>query len=163
MDHQVEHDVDVGAARLERREAMRLDETRRAELALERDDGRIEAFEVTDLQHATHARGRRHELARLVERLGDRLFDEHVDAVLETAHGDRVVQRRGRRDADRIDVAEQLAEIRDGPAAGFAGHALARRRVGIDHGDQLRSVGTGIFLGMETPQIPHSDDRSSHF
>ena len=43
------------------------------------------------------------------------------------------------------------------------GDAFAGRRIRIDDRDQLRGLGTGIFLGMETSQIPHTNDRSSHF
>ena len=56
VDHQVEHDVDVGAALAERREPMGLDEARRAQRAGERQDRRIESLEVADLQDAADLR-----------------------------------------------------------------------------------------------------------
>ena len=142
-------------ARLERREAVRLDETRRAELTLERDDGRIEAFEVTHLQDATTRAAVATSSRASSSVSGDRLFDEHVDAVLEAAHGDRVVQRRGRRDADRIDLAEQLAKSATGrqPASPATRSRVAA--VGIDHGDQLRRRRHwAYFWAWKRPRYP---------
>src|SRR5262249_58664891 len=68
VDHEVEDDVDLGAAFGERRQAMALDETRLGENAGQRTDGRIEALEVADLQYAAVRRGQRHQSTALVER-----------------------------------------------------------------------------------------------
>ncbi len=114
MDHQVEHDADVGAARLERREPVRLDEARGRQLAGHGQDHGIEPLQVAHLQHQPVAGGKRDELACLVRRGGDRLLDQHVSAGCEEVAGDRVVQRSRRRDADGVDAADELAVIRKG-------------------------------------------------
>ena len=57
------------------------------------------------------ARGERDQLARLGGRLGDRLLDQHVRPGLEEIARDGEVRRRRRRDADRIDGAQQRAVI----------------------------------------------------
>ena len=51
MNHQVEHDVDVGAARLERREPVAFHEPGRRDAAAHCDEGGVEALEVPDPQH----------------------------------------------------------------------------------------------------------------
>jgi hypothetical protein len=133
------------------------------QLAPKCDDRGVEALEVTDLQHSIVPGRGRDELASLSERLGDRLLDEHVQAVLEARHRDRVMKRRRRRDADRVHVPEQLAEIGDGPTVRFLRDTLPRRGVGVDHGNELRRLERDIFLGVKASQIAHADDRSSHF
>ena len=50
VDHEIEHDADVGAAIWIRRKAMRFDEARMGQPRLERAQHRIEALDMTDLQ-----------------------------------------------------------------------------------------------------------------
>ena len=51
VDHEIEHDADVGAAIRERRKPMRFDETRMGQPCFERAQDRIETLDVTDLQN----------------------------------------------------------------------------------------------------------------
>ena len=50
VDHQIEHDADVGAAIRVRRKPMRLDETRMSQTLFECAEHRIETLHVTNLQ-----------------------------------------------------------------------------------------------------------------
>ena len=68
MDHQVEHDVDVGAAFTERRQALALDEARPDHAPTQRADGGIEALEMADLQDAAPANRELEQLLPLVDR-----------------------------------------------------------------------------------------------
>ena len=68
MDHDVEDDVDVGAALRERCEALALDEARLRDEPLDSADRRVEALEMADLEHALAADG---ELEQLLA-VGDR-------------------------------------------------------------------------------------------
>ena len=124
----------------------------------EREDRGIEALEVADLQDAAAARGDCDQRARLPGRLGDRLLDQHVHAALEAILRDREVQRRRRGDADRIDLAEQLAVIGDRPAAGFGGHlrrAPPRRR--STTATSCDSGSDGVLLRVEPAEVPDAD------
>ncbi len=49
MNHQVEHDIDIGGARVEWRQPVRLDEGRGLQGIAQVDQRGIETFEVTDL------------------------------------------------------------------------------------------------------------------
>jgi hypothetical protein len=124
VDHQVEHDVDVGAAFLERRQAMRLDELRRAQRARQREDRRVEALEVAHLQHAPGPGGKRDQLRASSSVVVIGFSTSTWMPCSRHSLGDRVMQRRGRGDADGIDLAEQFAIVRDCPATRLAGNFL---------------------------------------
>jgi hypothetical protein len=70
VDHQIQDHVDVGAARRERREPVRLDEQRLLQDVLERDQRGIEALEVADLEDPLLPLGERDQPRRLVQRRG---------------------------------------------------------------------------------------------
>jgi trans-2-enoyl-CoA reductase len=53
MDHQVEYDADVNAARIEHRQAVRLDEVGLHLQVAKCQQGRVEAFDVTHLNDFT--------------------------------------------------------------------------------------------------------------
>ncbi|MNC85921.1 hypothetical protein D3C83_15410 [compost metagenome] len=50
MDHEIQHHIDVGAARFEGGEPVRLDEQRFVQHFLERKHGRVEALDVPHLE-----------------------------------------------------------------------------------------------------------------
>jgi hypothetical protein len=78
VNHEIEHDVHVGAPFFEGCESLTLDEARAGEFALRGDDHRIEAFEMTDLQDTFRTIGERDQFAGLLDGLGDRLLDKHA-------------------------------------------------------------------------------------
>ncbi len=51
VDHQIQHDVHIGAALLVRRESMTLDEAWRFQMRLGGEDRRVETLEMPDLEH----------------------------------------------------------------------------------------------------------------
>ena len=55
VDHQVEDDVDIGGAARPRRPAHAFDQARRADPLAERAEGRREALDMADLEHASRA------------------------------------------------------------------------------------------------------------
>ena len=83
MNHQVEDDVDIGAASFERREPVALDETYAAKLVARRKQRWIESLDVADLQLDVLRVGKLGELAGLAARRCQRLLDEHVDSAFD--------------------------------------------------------------------------------
>jgi hypothetical protein len=80
VDHEVEHHVDVERAGGELPDAVNLEVGGLADVRAERDERRVEAFEVADHQRRAAAlRGLDHPVG-LFERARDRLLDEDVDA-----------------------------------------------------------------------------------
>ena len=95
VDHQIEHNPDVHAPCREGREPMRLDETRRLRGLLQIVVHWVKAFDMTNLQHTVVPLGQAHQLGRLVEVVGHRLFDQQVFALLQQRLGQAMM--RGRR------------------------------------------------------------------
>ena len=73
----------------------------------------------------------RQQAVRLLERRGDRLFDQHVQSALERRRRDGVVRRRRNDDAHRVDDVEQRIERRERFDAELRRHLLGARRIGL--------------------------------
>src|SRR5262249_38337615 len=127
VNHQIEDDIDVGAALAEGRQAVTLDETRLRENAGKRADGRIEAFEVPDLQNALVPFGHLDQALPVGNRLGHWLFDQDIDSL-----GEKIVRQRGMHgcrngEADTVDTTEQgtmVAECGRPATVGYRSGAL---------------------------------------
>ncbi len=93
VDHEVEDDVYVERARGEDAEPVAFKKHGAGEEGKHGGDGRIEALEVTDLKDAMVLLRRERAGRRLVERGGEGLFDEDVEAGLKQFGDDRGVLR----------------------------------------------------------------------
>ncbi|HXI42556.1 MAG TPA: hypothetical protein VNH83_21415, partial [Bryobacteraceae bacterium] len=83
MNHQVEDDVDIEAARAEDAEAVDFEKQGLAGDFFERDDGGVETLEVADLEDAGVRIGGVDEAVGGGEFGGDGFFDQDVDAGFE--------------------------------------------------------------------------------
>ena len=83
MNHDVENDVDVGAAALEGRQAMTLDEAHRRQRFARGNERRVEPLDMADLELELALGGELREDGGLRARARHRFLDEHVHAVLE--------------------------------------------------------------------------------
>ena len=128
VDHQVEHDRDVGAARIERRQPVALDEPRVVDVRQRGAHGAIEPLDVAGLQHRARAPRDREQRVGFLDRRRDRLFDQHVQPALERRRGDGVVRRRRHDDAHRVDGVEQRVERRERLDAELRAHRARRAR-----------------------------------
>ena len=97
MDHEIEHDVDVGPAAFESAEPLGFDEERPVEHGGELDERGIEALEVTDGKREPAAFRGRDQRIGFFQRSRDRFLDERMHARLEARSGD-VEVRFGRHD-----------------------------------------------------------------
>src|ERR1700730_19383438 len=106
MNHQIEHDVDIGPAMLDRSEPGRLDEAGCREYGLHRPDGCVEPLQMSHLQYSIGAPCGFDETLALLHGRGHGLFDQHMCPRLEKLPGDGEVVRRRSDDADRVDATQ---------------------------------------------------------
>ena len=103
MDHEVENDINVGAARRERPQAVRLDEARVVDAPARRPHDRVEALRVADAEEAPRARRRAGHGGCLRQRGGHRLLQ--IDMLFRPQCDDRRwrVHVVGRADCDSVE------------------------------------------------------------
>ena len=76
----------------------------------------------------------------------------------------REMQWRRRGDADRVDLAEQLAKIGEPADNRFRPRLSAALLVaGVDHGDEFGAGQRGILLGVESAEVTDADDGCPYF
>jgi hypothetical protein len=127
----------------------------------EGDERGVEALEVADLQHPPAAHRQLDELLRLLERRGERLLDQHVDAALQEVARHRVVVLRRDGDARAVDAAEQLAVVGERLHAEGRRDLAGARLVDVGDPDQLGAALRAVLLGVEAPEVSHADDGGS--
>ena len=88
---------------------------------------RIELFDVADLQHRAVPVGGPDQFLGFGGGHGERLFHQHVNAVPQQLHADRMVQCRRGRDDRRIDLADQFAIVGQFGRAGLRRPPCRRR------------------------------------
>lgn len=118
---------------------MRFKEHGAAQLGLDREDCRIEAFKMAGLQNAAVFFSEGEKVVGLGERSCDGLFDEDVEAGFEQCSGDAVMVGRGNGDAGGVEAqigGEQLVNGGEDRDAVFAGGFGGAGRVRLDSGDQ---------------------------
>ncbi len=93
VDHQVEHHVDIQAARAEEVHAVDFEEEGQGGALFERHDGGVEALQVAHLQDAAAAGGGIDQAVGGGQVAGDGLLHQHVDAGIEQEAADLGVER----------------------------------------------------------------------
>ena len=97
VDHEIEHDSDIGPAWIERRQPITVDESRRLD---ERQGGThrpIEPLDMPGLDQCPALRGDGQQFIRFGERRGQRLLDQQMTPALERRPGHREVRWRRHR------------------------------------------------------------------
>ena len=137
VDHEVENDGDVRAARLERGEAVDLEEARLVQVRRRRPHGAVEPLHVPDLQHHPALRRAAHELLRGGHGIRERLFHQQRDPALEHREPHGRVGGGRHRDRHRVHPLEQRAERRQGRRVELLRHlGRARRILVVDAGER---------------------------
>ena len=162
MDHQVEDDVDVGAARLERGEPVRLDEQGLAQHVGQRQDRGVEALEMADLKHDAARVRERDQRVRLLERRRDRFFEQDMQAGIEKLARDREMRPRRHHDARGLDPARELADVAQREGTKPCPERPRPLELAVDHRDQLGARQRRIFLGVMPAEMAATDDRGAH-
>ena len=136
VDHEIEHDGDVGAARLEGGEALALEVERMVQQRLRGPQRLVEALDVPDLQLDALPRRLGDQLVGLAHGGGERLFHEHGHAAPQHLQTDLGVVRRGDGDGDGAHRPEQLVQVVEGPAAAGRRDLAGAGPVGVVHADE---------------------------
>ncbi len=110
VNHEVEDDRDVGAARLERCQALGLEEARLLEIGRRGAHRPIESLDVTYLEAQPALTRRVYELLGTGERIRERLFHERMQASLENRQPDLYVCGSRDHDGGRFDFIQQRVE-----------------------------------------------------
>ena len=140
MHAEIDDDADIRHARRKRPDPRNGDRQNVLVLdrPLDRLDRRIEALDVPDHERNAGAAGRRDDGAALLNRGGNRLLDQKIDAVGDAFERDIVVHMGRRRDGHRIEpAAEQRVDVIDRGAAERAGNKIPLLAVRVGNSDQF--------------------------
>ncbi len=110
VNHEIEHDADIGAAIRIRGEAMRLDETRMREPFFERAQDGIEALDVADLEDEVTLGGQTRQRGGVVGVFRDRFLDQEMLPGFEQRAGHFEMAARGRGDRGRVHVLGEILQ-----------------------------------------------------
>jgi hypothetical protein len=160
VNHEIEHDGDVRAARIERREPVALDEARLLDVRQRRANRAIESLDVPGLHERTRAAARWRELIGLVQGRGDRLLDQHVNAALQRRGRGGEVRRRRHDDAQRVDRIEERVERRKSRDAKLTTHSRGALGAAVMKTDERRAgdvAENSRVVEAECPRPDHTD------
>ena len=165
VDHQVEHDADLGAAWVQAfalrrigREPVRLDEARRLLEAIKKAKHWIEAFDVADLQNQFFLVRQLDELLGLGGGRGDGFLHQQMQAVLEQQAGDLAVTVGGHDDARGLALADETFQGWENGDAVFLGDARGAGGVHVIDAHQLRLGQFGIDPRVMLAERADADD-----
>jgi hypothetical protein len=157
VDHEVQDDVDIERTRREDAEPMGLEEHGSVEIGNERADSRVEALQVADLQNEVPGMSAVDEVVRFLERAGNGLLDEDMDAGVQQGGSHRCVGARGRADGGRVEMkktrpagcqafldAEEMAGILE---------KIRLRDDRIDDGSKVDGIGLLLKLPVDADMI----------
>jgi hypothetical protein len=131
VNHEIEHDGDIGAARLERSQPKTLDVARTVQERLRRPECAVVPLDVTHLQLHPPSLGAGDEVVRLSQRYRERLLHEHGDAHIERACANLSVGRGGHRDRNRLHLAQQIVHVAERGGAQPIGNLAGSNLVGV--------------------------------
>ncbi len=163
MDHQVQHDADVGAATGVGGEAVGFDELGAGELGFEGAQGGVEAFDVADLEDEFLFLGDANQFAGLGGVVGNRFFDEEMAAFIKKQGADLVVGAGRGGDGDGFALFSGLfdgGELFDVVLGGDAGPDVG---ILVVDADEFGIGDLGIDAGVLAADMAHADDSDFQF
>ena len=161
VDHQIHHHAVLLHPRGERSQTPRFDEDRALHDLLQLLHRAVEPLDVPDVQHGAAPAGDREELARLLERRGDRLLDENADAGLEQVGGDLEVLLGRHGDAREIDLADQLVVVGQRLRVVVGRDLLGAIAIDIDDPDQVDVPQLRVGEHVVLPHVAGAHDTSA--
>ena len=126
---------------------------------MQRHPARIEAIRVADHQPPRMRRLQRDHRIRALQRVGDRLLAEHVEATLQRGADGRLVERLRRRDEQRLEAWRVERLVERGGEGDTRRRSGSRRRVDVAADREVRQHGRREDLGVLAAHHPHADER----
>ena len=162
VDHQVQHHVHVQSPLPAGAMAHRLDMPDLPTPGGQQAQHRIEALQMSHLQHHPVAPGQPHQFPGLRHGLGDGLLQQAMPAPGQTVMGDGVVMHRGHRDAQRLHGVHQSLQppVERHPEA--LRQPLAAFHVDIVDAHQPGARQYPVFLGVEGAEVAHAHHPHPH-
>ena len=158
VDHQVAHDVDVRAPRGELGQPVDLEKTRGGHGGGQGLDRRVETLGVTDHDQTARPLGSIEDHIGLVECPRQRLFDQHVDAVLEQRRGHDMVLIGWNGHAGCLYVACQPGDVVVDGASELFRDRPCPLGIAVHDPDQLDAVELAIEPRVVPAQMSDADD-----
>jgi hypothetical protein len=162
VNHEIQHDGHISAARVERGKPVALDEARCINERKRAANGAIEPLDVPRLNQCAGAFGDSEQIVGLVQCRGDRLLNHHVDAALERRLRDRVMADRGDDNRDGLDLIEQSPQRGDCRNAQLRAHLPRAIRTDLMEADQPRAIHITQQPNVMLAETPRADDPDVH-
>src|SRR5262249_47480996 len=140
--------------------SMRFKEARTVDPATERDEGRIETFNMSDLQRQAVLGCEPDQLICFGEALRNRLLDKNVNPCFEKFLRYLMMADCRSGYADCLDLTDEILEILDVADARPLGDRATSRFVDVADRNQLYVFETGVNPGVLLPEMAGADDRS---
>ena len=150
MDHQVEHHSHVGRAESVPAGANRLDIFWIAKVWNGSGKSRIEALDVSDLQHQVALLRQGDQFIGLAGIQAEGFFHQEMRIRFKEIFCQLIMASRGCGDHRGVDFSEKVAIIGQSRATAFGGYALTIGRQGIDYGGQILLRHFCQFLGVKS-------------
>ena len=163
VNHQIEHDADVGAAIWIRRESMRFDETRMHQSRLERAQDRIESLDVANLKDQLIPRGQFRQLGRVRGIFRDRFLDQQMSATLQKRKRNCMVEVRWRRNRSGVHQLGKFIERFRGSRAVFFANRIPPRKIDIVDRGEIRRRNFAIEPRVIASDMADAHDANANF
>ena len=162
MDHQVAHDVDVGAALRKGAQAVDLGEAGRGDALAHHPHRRVEPLLMSDLEHPALAPRKLHESVGLLESRRNRLLYEHVDGAPEDLRAEVEVGHGRHSDDGGIGFGEQSVEVDLSANPELGSNAARPLRIGIgnacEHDVAFGPRALRHLRGVKATHVSYADD-----
>jgi hypothetical protein len=162
VDHQIEDDGHIGAARFERRDACRFDIERRSGARGHRLKGGGESLQMTHLENDIAVLRQGSQFVRLRQGRGYRLFDQHMLAGPQRGRGDSMVGIRRGGDDQRVDLGQQFLECHVRRAC-LPAHGLRALLIAVMDADKCGTFGRGDFQRVVAAEMSGAGDADAEF
>ena len=158
VDHQIQNHVYVQTSGNEGPQAMTLEKERQREVLVQRRQRRVEALRVPHVQNRSGSFLGRDQAVGTLQRIGNRLFHEHMQPGPQKGRPDLGVQHRRHRQTHRVSKIDQVPVVRKSGAGVLPGYVRSPIGTAVDDRYQVRSGQLMIDTSVVASQRTDSDN-----